>query len=60
MTEATWEKPQHLVMPVTRVGSGRWKFLVGGLLILASIGLIVIKKKDKVALVIEENPLPAD
>ena len=34
--------------------------IFGGLLILASIGLIVIKKKDKSTAVIEENALPAD
>ena len=42
MTEATWEKSQHFVMPITRVGSGRWKFLVGGLLILAAVTYLII------------------
>jgi cytochrome c-type biogenesis protein CcmE len=42
MTEATWEKPKHLTMPVTRVGSGRWKFLVGGVLILAAVTYLII------------------
>ena len=42
MTEATWEKPQQLAMPITRVGSGRWKFLVGGVLILAAVTYLII------------------
>lgn len=42
MAEATWEKPRHLTMPVTRVGSGRWKFLIGGLLILAAVTYLII------------------
>ena len=42
MAEATWEKPQGLTKPVMRVGSGRWKFLVGGLLILAAVTYLII------------------
>jgi cytochrome c-type biogenesis protein CcmE len=42
MAEATWEKPNHLTLPVTRVGSGRWKFLIGGLLILAAVTYLII------------------
>ncbi len=42
MAEATWEKPQHVAKPVTRVGGGRWKFLVGGLLILAAVTYLII------------------
>ena len=42
MAKATWEKPQHSVIPVTRVGNGRWKFLVGGALILAAVTYLII------------------
>ncbi len=42
MTEATWEKPQHLTMPVTKIGGGRYKFLIGGLLILAAVTYLII------------------
>lgn len=42
MAEATWEKPQHLTTPLSRVGSGRWKFLIGGLLILAAVTYLII------------------
>jgi len=41
MTEATWEKPQRLALPVTRIG-GRWKFLIGGLLILAAVSYLIV------------------
>jgi len=34
--------------------------IFGGLLILASIGLIVVKKKNRSVVIIEENALPAD
>jgi cytochrome c-type biogenesis protein CcmE len=42
MTEATWEKSQHLTAPVIKVGGGRWKFLIGGLLILAAVTYLII------------------
>ncbi|MBA3871316.1 MAG: cytochrome c maturation protein CcmE [Anaerolineae bacterium] len=42
MAEATWEKPQHLTLPVTRIGGGRWKFLIGGLLILSAVAYLII------------------
>jgi len=42
MAEATWEKPNHLAIPVTQIGSGRWKFLIGGLLILAAVTYLII------------------
>jgi cytochrome c-type biogenesis protein CcmE len=42
MTEATWEKPQSLALPITRVAGGRWKFIVGGLLILAAVTYLII------------------
>ncbi len=42
MTEATWEKPQRLALPVTRIGGGRWKFLIGGLLILAAVSYLIV------------------
>lgn len=42
MAEATWEKPQHLTTPVVKIGGGRWKFLIGGLLILAAVTYLII------------------
>jgi len=42
MTEATWEKPQQLALPIKRIGTGRWKFLIGGLLILAAVTYLII------------------
>ncbi len=41
MAEATWEKPGHLVLPAAKVG-GRWKFILGGLLILAAVTYLII------------------
>jgi drug/metabolite transporter (DMT)-like permease len=66
--ESTKAMMISLVTPLIAVIVG-WIFLneqlpaqtiFGGLLILASIGLIVIKKKDKTAVVIQEDALPAD
>lgn len=42
MAQATWEKPQQTAKPVTRVGSGRWKFLIGGILILAAVTYLIV------------------
>ena len=42
MAEATWEKPQHLTTPVSRVGNGRWKFLIGGILILGAVAYLIV------------------
>lgn len=65
--ESTKAMMISLVTPLIAVIVG-WIFLneklpaqtiFGGLLILASIGLIVIKKKDKPITIIEENPRPA-
>src|SRR6187455_418473 len=40
MAEATWEKPKSTSVPSSNKG-GRWKFLVGGLLILVAVGYLV-------------------
>ncbi|MBI1282257.1 MAG: hypothetical protein GC179_29290 [Anaerolineaceae bacterium] len=42
MAEATWEKPQHIALSTSKVSSGRWKFLIGGLLILAAVTYLII------------------
>ncbi|MBL8164796.1 MAG: cytochrome c maturation protein CcmE [Anaerolineae bacterium] len=42
MAEATWEKPQSIDVPAARARGGRWKFLVGGALILAAVAYLVI------------------
>jgi cytochrome c-type biogenesis protein CcmE len=42
MAEATWEKPQHLTKPIAKVNGGRWKFLIGGVLILAAVTYLII------------------
>lgn len=43
MAQATWEKPQQQVAaPVTKVGSSRLKFLIGGILILAAVTYLII------------------
>ncbi|MBZ0290902.1 MAG: cytochrome c maturation protein CcmE [Anaerolineae bacterium] len=39
MAEATWEKPVGISVPAR---TGRWKFLVGGALILAAIGYLIL------------------
>lgn len=66
--ESTKAMMISLVTPLIAVIIG-WIFLneklppqtiFGGILILASIGLIVLKKKDKKSLVTEENALTAD
>ncbi len=42
MAEATWEKPQQVAIPAIKVAGGRWKFLIGGLLILAAVTYLII------------------
>lgn len=42
MAEATWEKPQSIDVPAALGRSGRWKFLLGGALILAAVAYLVI------------------
>jgi cytochrome c-type biogenesis protein CcmE len=39
MAEATWEKPKSAGLPSNK--GGRWKFLVGGLLILGAVGYLI-------------------
>lgn len=41
MAEATWEKPQSAGLPAPIQNSGRWKFLVGGLLILGAVAYLI-------------------
>ena len=38
----TWEKPQNAELDKLTHSGGRWKFMVGGLLILGAIGYLVI------------------
>lgn len=66
--ESTKAMMISLVTPLIAVVMG-WIFLneqlppqtiFGGILILASIGLIVFKKKDKNSIIVEENALTAD
>ena len=40
MAEATWEKPKSAGLPSSNKG-GRWKFLVGGLLILGAVAYLI-------------------
>ena len=47
MAEATWEKPQSLPMPIVGIGRGRWKFLVGGLLILVAVVYLIISSTSE-------------
>ena len=42
MAQATWEKPQAAKLLATRSKSGRWKFLIGGFLILAAVAYLII------------------
>lgn len=66
--ESTKAMMISLVTPLIAVIVGRifldeqlpLKIFFGGLLILASIGLIVIKKKEKTAVIITKDSLPAD
>jgi cytochrome c-type biogenesis protein CcmE len=39
MAEATWEKPKSVGQPSSK--GGRWKFLVGGVLILGAVGYLI-------------------
>jgi cytochrome c-type biogenesis protein CcmE len=41
MAEATWEKPNSAGLPSTGGSSGRWKFLMGGLLILGAVAYLI-------------------
>jgi len=42
MAEATWEKPNSGSLPSVGSRNGRWKFLVGGLLILAAVAYLIL------------------
>ena len=42
MAQATWEKPQSAAVPTARKKSERWKFLIGGVLILAAVAYLII------------------
>lgn len=42
MAEATWEKPQSARLIAIQSKSGRWKFMVGGLLILAAVFYLIV------------------
>ncbi|MEO8607306.1 MAG: cytochrome c maturation protein CcmE [Chloroflexota bacterium] len=39
MAEATWEKPKSIGLPSGK--GGRWKFLVGGVMILAAVAYLI-------------------
>ncbi len=41
MAEATWEKGNRTNVVLQPNNRGRWKFLVGGLLILIAVGYLV-------------------
>jgi cytochrome c-type biogenesis protein CcmE len=41
MAEATWEKPKSAGLPSSGGSSGRWKFLIGGLLILGAVAYLI-------------------
>jgi cytochrome c-type biogenesis protein CcmE len=41
MAEATWEKPKSADLPSAGGKNGRWKFLVGGLLILGAVAYLI-------------------
>lgn len=41
MAEATWEKPSSANLPSNPRKEGRWKFLVGGLLILGAVAYLI-------------------
>jgi cytochrome c-type biogenesis protein CcmE len=41
MTEAAWEKSRTSGSLLTQTNSGRWKFLVGGLLLLVAVGYLI-------------------
>lgn len=41
MAQATWEKPTSTAVAIKPDG-GRWKFMVGGVLILAAIGYLIV------------------
>jgi cytochrome c-type biogenesis protein CcmE len=42
MAQATWEKPQQTKNSATRVGNSRWKFLAGGIFILAAVTYLIV------------------
>jgi cytochrome c-type biogenesis protein CcmE len=41
MAEATWEKPKGAGLPSGRQKNERWKFLIGGLLILGAVAYLI-------------------
>src|SRR5688572_276988 len=41
MAEATWEKPKSAGLPSAGGKNGRWKFLIGGLLILGAVAYLI-------------------
>jgi cytochrome c-type biogenesis protein CcmE len=41
MAEVTWEKPKGAMLPTASNNNGRWKFLVGGFLILAAVAYLI-------------------
>lgn len=55
MTQATWEKPQAATTTARAAttspaqSGGRWKFMLGGLLIIASIGFLVLSSTSATA-----------
>ncbi|TVR19844.1 MAG: cytochrome c maturation protein CcmE [Anaerolineaceae bacterium] len=54
MTQATWEKPQakaggQVAANAPTQTGGRWKFMLGGLLIIASIGFLVLTSTSATA-----------
>jgi cytochrome c-type biogenesis protein CcmE len=42
MAQATWEKPQSPAVTAAHSRSGRWKFMIGGILILAAVAYLII------------------
>jgi cytochrome c-type biogenesis protein CcmE len=42
MAEATWEKPQSTAIATAHSKRGRWKFLIGGILILAAVAYLIV------------------
>ena len=41
MAQATWEKAPSSTTAKSRASGGRWKFLVGGLLILGAVAYLI-------------------
>lgn len=42
MAQAAWEKTSSIEQRLVKTNSGRWKFLVGGVLILVAIGYLIL------------------